>query len=134
MGKSVRFFALTFLVLGSLASGVALAESIEKAGRQDIARLLNAASGMNSAYRASLIGETPGRVYIEYLTAIHASSFFSRQPKRVVYWLPRSEITDEQLTQFKAYKEKLVAIDESRRGRGESQARAPKNVAADREP
>jgi hypothetical protein len=83
---------------------MALAESIEKASQKDIAMLLDAASGMNSAYLASLIGETQGRVYIEYVTAIHAGSLFSREQKRVVYWLPRSEITDEQLTRLKDYK------------------------------
>jgi hypothetical protein len=84
----------------------ASAESIERANQKDIEMLLGAASGMNSAYWASLIGETRGRVYIEYETAVHAGSLFSKEMKRVVYWLPRSEITNEQLAQFKAYKNK----------------------------
>jgi hypothetical protein len=117
MRNLARQIALAILVSASVAPGVALADSIEKANRKDIATLLNAASGVNSAYSASLIGETSGRVYIEYLTAVHASSLFSRQPKRVVYWLPRSEITDEQLTQFKAYKEKSGSLDAPQRGR-----------------
>jgi len=83
-----------------------LAESIEKASQKDIATLLDAATGMNSAYLASLIGETHGRVFIEYVTAVHASSLFSKEQKRVVYWLSRSEITDEQLMRFRNYKDK----------------------------
>jgi hypothetical protein len=80
---------------------MALAESIDKASQKDVAMLLDAATGMNSAYLATLIGETQGRVYIEYVTALHAGSLFSREQKCVVYWLPRSEITDEQLTRLK---------------------------------
>lgn len=68
--------------------------------------LLDAATGINSAYLALLIGETHDRVYFEYVTGIHASSSFTNRPKRVVYWLPRSEITEEQLAKFKAYKDK----------------------------
>jgi hypothetical protein len=106
MRKWTRFVAPALFIGGSIAPNVALSESIEKASQRDVAMLLNAATGMNSAYLASLIGETNGRVYIEYVTAVHASSLFSKQQKRVVYWLPRSEITDEQLTQFKDYKNK----------------------------
>jgi hypothetical protein len=84
---------------------------MKKARPGDIAMLLEAASGTNSAYRAMLIGETPGRVYIEYLTAIHSSSLFTREPRRVVYWLPRTAITDEQLARFRSYQEKLRALD-----------------------
>lgn len=111
MQRRTQLLALAFFTLAPLAPAAARAESIEKASPRDIPMLLDAASGVNSAYRASLIGETPGRVYIEYVTAIHAGSFFSKQPKRVVYWLPRSGITDEQLAQFKAYKEKFQALD-----------------------
>jgi len=116
MRKWTKFFALTLLTSGSIAPNLVLAESIEKANQKDIAMLLDAATGMNSAYLASLIGETQGRVYFEYVTAIHASSLFSKEQKRVVYWLPRSEITDEQLAQFKNYKMKLESINlDSRR-------------------
>ncbi len=68
--------------------------------------LLNAATSMNSAYWASFIGETRGRVYIEYTTAIQSDSLFSNEPKHVVYWLPSSELTKEQLEKFKEYKKK----------------------------
>lgn len=106
MWRRTRFFALALLASSLIAPTLALAESIEKASRKDIAMLLNAASGMNSAYLASLIGETQGRVYIEYVTALQTGSLFSKEQKRVVYWVPRSEISDEQLTQFKNYKKK----------------------------
>lgn len=96
--------ALLVLVLG--VAGIASAESIERADSKDLEMLLSAASCMNSAYWASLIGETRGRLYIEYETAVHAGSFFSKEPKRVVYWLPRAEVTEEQMTQLKNYKEK----------------------------
>jgi len=97
--------SLAFLILASTVARSTAAESIERADKKDIEMLLNAASGMNSAYWASFIGETRGRVYIEYETAVHAGSLFSKEPKRVVYWLMRSEITEEQLTQFKTYKD-----------------------------
>ena len=84
----------------------ASAESIERATQKDIKMLLSAASGTNSAFWASFIGETRGRVYIEYETAVHAGSSFSKEVNRVVYWLPRAEITNEQLAQFKDYKNK----------------------------
>jgi hypothetical protein len=94
------------ILLVASVTNNASAESIERANQKDIEMLLGAASGMNSAYWASLIGETRGRVYIEYETAVHAGSLFSKEMKRVVYWLPRSEITNKQLAQFKAYKNK----------------------------
>jgi hypothetical protein len=87
-------------------AGNAMAESIERADKKDIEMLLSAASGGNSAYTASFIGETRGRVYIEYETIIHAGSLFSKGLKRIVYWLPHSELTEEQLAKFKTYKEK----------------------------
>jgi hypothetical protein len=98
--------SFAFLILFCGMVGNAAAESIERADNKDIEMLLSAASGMNSAYWASLIGETRGRVYIEYETAVHAGSLFSKEPKRVVYWLPRAELTDEQLAQLKTYKDK----------------------------
>jgi hypothetical protein len=106
MRKWTKLASLALVICGSIAPNVALSESIEKASEKDVAMLLKAATGMNSAYLASLIGETHGRVYIEYVTAVHSSSPFSKDQKRVVYWLPRAEITDEQLTQFKNYKDK----------------------------
>lgn len=80
------------------------ADALHKASAQDVAMLLNAATGMNSAYEATLIGETPNRIYIEYVTAIHLSSMLSNTPKTVVYWLPRSEITQEQLLTLQTLK------------------------------
>jgi hypothetical protein len=84
------------------------ADSIERANSEDIQMLLSAASGENSAYWATYIGETRDRVYIEYTTAIHVGSLFSNKPKYVVYWLARSELTEEQLKLFMAYKSKFV--------------------------
>lgn len=104
-----KYSVLISVVLFALIATTAIsarAESIERANQKDIEMLLSAASGMNSAYWASFIGETRGRVYIEYETAVHAGSLFSKEMKRVVYWLQRSEITNEQLAQFKAYKNK----------------------------
>jgi len=106
MRKWTPSFACALVIFISVAPQLALAESIERAKRKDVEMLLNAASGMNSAYWASFIGESRGRVYIEYETAVYAGSLFSKEPKRVVYWLPRSEITEEQLIQFNAYKDK----------------------------
>jgi len=94
---------MAVVTLGSASTAVA--ESIEKADKKDIEMLLDAASGKNSAYWALLIGETRGRVYIEYTTAVHASSFLSKKPKTIVYWVPRAEITDEQLAKLKRLKE-----------------------------
>lgn len=39
-------------------------------------------------------------MYIEYVTGVYASSFTTR-PKRFVYWLPRAEITEQELARFK---------------------------------
>jgi hypothetical protein len=116
MDKWKQLLVVAFLVGSSAAPEAALAASMEQAKQKDVAMLLSAASGRNSAYRASLIGETEVWVYIEYLTAIHASGFWSRELKRIVYWLPRSEITDEQLTQLKIYKDKFRTTYTFRRG------------------
>lgn len=47
--------ALAVFVLASIAPAVSLAETITKANQKDISMLLDAATGMNSAYRASFI-------------------------------------------------------------------------------
>lgn len=111
MRRQTRLIALVLFSCGCLAPVATLADAIREARRGDVAMLLDAASGRNSAYRASLIGETRGRVYIEYMPAIHASSLFSKRPQRVVYWLARAGITDAQLEQFKAYKQTLQVLD-----------------------
>lgn len=123
MLKQHPHLALALVVLGSIAPGIAVAESIKKADKQDIVMRLKAASRENSAYAASLIGESDGRVFIEYVTGIHAGSFLSKGQKRVVYWSPRSEITDEQLAQFSAYRDKFRLLDALKPGM--TQAEAP---------
>ena len=100
------FITLIFITAMAFPLGSS-AESIERANSDDIKMLLSAASGENSAYWATYIGETRDRVYIEYTTSVHASSFISNKPKYVVYWLPRSELNEEQLNSFKAYKLKF---------------------------
>jgi hypothetical protein len=67
---------MSVIFLAATAAKSASAESIERANQKDIEMLLGAASGMNSAFWASFIGETRGRVYIEYETAVHAGSSF----------------------------------------------------------
>ncbi len=108
MKKTAYFPAIAFFSLCSTVSLSALAESLTKASHTDISMLLEAATGTNSAYQAVLVGETSDRVYFEYLTGIHAASSFSNRPKRVVYWAPRSAVTNEQLAQFKAYKDRAL--------------------------
>jgi hypothetical protein len=99
------------LVLAAVAMPTrSYADSLVRAEKEDIKRLLHAATGMNSANGATYIGETRDRVYIEYNTIIHASSLFSNAPKRIVYWLPRSELTDEQLDHFKTYKANMEKL------------------------
>lgn len=105
--KYINVLAVAMIAL--VVSGAASADtaSIERATEKDVEMLLSAASGMNSAYWASLIGEARGRVYIEYETAVHASSSFTKELKRIVYWLPRTEITDEQMMLFREYKNRF---------------------------
>ncbi len=107
MNKYCLRSILSSMVIISAISSLAMADSIKQASAKDVDMLLDAASGMNSAYGASYIGETRDRFYIEYVTAIHASSFFSNAPAVTVYWLPKTEISSDQLAKFKAYKEKL---------------------------
>lgn len=109
MSRITPPLALTIVLAGMSAPEAALAESLKKASQKDIAMLLDAATGTNSAYQASLIGETKDRVYIEYVTGTHVGSLFSNRPRRIVYWVPGREISSEQLTLFKTYKEKRQA-------------------------
>jgi len=106
VSKRRKLVSVVLFLVTVMSQGSAGAETIERASKKDLIMLLDAASGMNSAYWATYIGESKGRVYIEYETAVHASSLFSKELKRVVYWLPRIEITEEQLKQLKAYKSK----------------------------
>lgn len=107
MSELKRTFFTLLLITAQAFPLCSNAESIERAGSDDIEMLLSAASGENSAYWATYIGETRDRVYIEYTTAVHAGSLWSNKPKYVVYWLPRSELTDVQLKSFKVYKSKF---------------------------
>ncbi len=106
-GKLLPYIFAILLTL--IYTSSATAESIEKADSKDIEMLLDAASGMNSAYWASYIGETRGRIYIEYETAIHASSFLTKEMKRVVYWLPVEELETDVKDKFIAFKVKHEA-------------------------
>ena len=109
MNKRILLFS--FIVNIFVLSPCSYADSIERADQVDIKMLLNAASGVNSAYWASYIGETRDRVYIEYTTLVHASSIYSDKPKYIVYWIPRSELSIDQLRLFKEYKDKLLRAE-----------------------
>ena len=98
----VNLIAPISLLLTSMA---ALSSSIERATEGDIAMLLNAASGMNSANWATYIGKTKGKAYFEYGSMVHASSLFSSDASHVVYWVPLSELSKDKLDQFVKYKE-----------------------------
>jgi hypothetical protein len=124
MQRPTASLVLAFLVLASIAPRMALADSLEKASQKDMARLMRAASMENSAYGAWLIGETPDRIYIQYETAIHAGSFFSKAPQRTVYWIPRPQVTAEQLAQLKAYKDKYLYVFALRRDMTRAEAAA----------
>jgi len=104
--------ALFFLFCIFILPQSSNAESIKRADTDDVHMLLSAASGENSAYWAAYIGETRNRVYIEYATLVHAGSLFSDKPKYVVYWLLRSELTEEQLELFRRYKTKFLGSGE----------------------
>jgi hypothetical protein len=102
----LKTLVLRVFVLAALTPFASCADSLVRAEKDDVEMLLSAASGAQSAYWASYIGETRERVYIEYVTVIHASSFASKAPKHTVYWLAPSELTEEELGRFKAYKDK----------------------------
>jgi len=87
-------------------ASVSHADSLKRADKEDIEMLLNAASGANSAYWASYIGKTRGRVYIQYESAVHSGSLFSEKMSHLIYWLPEDEITVEKLSKFIEYKKK----------------------------
>ena len=91
------------LWLSLAISGVAQASALKRAEPKDVKMLLNAATGMNSAYWASYIGETRGKVFISYETAVHSSSLVKSDLKLVVYWLPASELSEKDHKQFKEY-------------------------------
>jgi hypothetical protein len=118
MRKWTYLSAVAVVVLGSIAPTLAVAESLTKASTKDVSMLLDAATGRHSAYQALLIGETHDRVYIEYVTGVHAASSLTNRSKRVVYWLPRSEITEEQWAQFNAYKDSYLKSWRERQASG----------------
>jgi hypothetical protein len=96
--------ALLFSTL--FLANVSHADSLKRADKGDIDMLLNAASGVNSAYWASYIGKARGRVYIQYESAVHSGSLFSEKMSHVIYWLPENEITVEKLSKLIEYKSK----------------------------
>jgi hypothetical protein len=104
MRKISTHVALAVLVIAATAPDLVHAEAMKRASQKEIPKLLEAATGRNSAYNAYLIGETKDRIYLEYMTGIHASSNFPNRPQRVVYWLPRYEVSDADLETFKRYK------------------------------
>jgi len=106
MSNKLTFHVFAAALTAFFLSINATAASIDKADAGDIEMLLNAASGTNSAFWATYIGEARGRVYIVYETSVHASSLFSDEMKQVVYWVPVEELSKDKLDQFKEYKEK----------------------------
>jgi len=104
MNKWVLPIALILLAVSLSSPELAHADSIKRANPGDITKLLKTACELNSAYSAALIGESRGRIYVEYVTAIHSGSLFSNDPKLVVYWLLRSEISEQQLMQLNTCK------------------------------
>jgi len=99
----IRYMALT--VLGLIASIQVSAESIRQGTEKDVDMLLDAASGKNSAYWASYIGNTRGRTYILYESAVHTSSLLGKELNRVIYWFPEEVVSEENIVQFKQFKE-----------------------------
>ncbi|MBC2601341.1 hypothetical protein [Puniceicoccus vermicola] len=79
---------------------IASAGSLREADEDDWARLYRIATTPNSAYRVAYIGESRGRIYVEYYSAIHSSSLFADEGKTIVYWLPKEEADPEQLQEM----------------------------------
>lgn len=96
------FLVCTLSIL--LLFQTATADSLKRADADDVEMLLDAASGNNSAYWASLIGSTRGRVYIQYESAVHSGSLFTEKMSHIIYWLPETELSKDQLAMFIAYK------------------------------
>ncbi len=108
MAPLIRIALPPMLALAAIAASFnSYADSLVRADKDDVEMLLNAASGVNSAYWATYIGEAKDRVYVEFVTMVNASSLVSNTPKYVIYWLPRSELTEEQLNRFRAFKTKM---------------------------
>ena len=99
------------LLLGLLLTINVSAESINRADGDDIKMLLSAASGANSAYWATYIGQVQDRAYIEYETLTYVGSFFTKSPKRIIYWVPLKELSKDNLVKFIEYKEKYERDD-----------------------
>ncbi|WP_444937085.1 hypothetical protein ACJJIW_08265 [Microbulbifer sp. JMSA004] len=85
---------------------MAHADLLKRADKADIEMLLSAVSGTNSSYWASYIGNSRGRVYIQYESAVHSNSLFTDKMSHVIYWIPESELSAKQLTKFVEYKNK----------------------------
>ncbi|WP_413665363.1 hypothetical protein ACG1BZ_09290 [Microbulbifer sp. CNSA002] len=99
----MRIVIATIFSLFFIAS-TARADSLKRADKEDIEMLLSAASGNNSAYWASYIGNSRGRVYIQYESAVHSSSLFTDKMSHVIYWIPESELSAKELAKFVEYK------------------------------
>lgn len=84
------------------------AGDLRQADAEDLERLYRAATTANSAYRATYIGEASGRVYIEYVTAIHTSSLVTNESKTVVYWFPQQEMDPKLLQEMIHEKEQAM--------------------------
>ena len=106
MERYLRCLVVSFFFL--LASFSVSADSIRQGAEDDIAMLLDAASGRNSAYWASYIGTALGRTYIVYDSALPTSSFLSSGGSHKVYWFPEGSISKEALAKFKKYKERRI--------------------------
>ena len=105
----MKYSVISLLLLFSIAT--ANADSIKKGTEADIPMLLDAASGVNSAYWASYIGSTQGRIYIVYESVVHGSSLFTKDTNRVVYWYSENTLSKEVLSKFIAYKKDNLYLD-----------------------
>ena len=96
----MKLHLVTLLIATLVISQQVFAGKLVEADADDIQLLHDAAVKVNSAYRASYIGESNGRVYFEYVTGIHSGSLFSDKPKYIVYWCRTEDISPEVLKEI----------------------------------
>lgn len=62
---------------------------------EDLKRLHQVATTLNSAIWATYIGETKYFYYIEYATMAHIGGFFTNKPKYTIYRFNKNDLTPE---------------------------------------
>lgn len=95
MNKTILIILMLFLSLLTFSS------DLQKISETKLNEILNTPIG--PVYSYEYIGESSSNYYIEYKAMIHLSSLFDGSDKLIIYWIPKKDVSAEQINKIEQY-------------------------------